>query len=302
MKLSEFFTVHYQPKRLHGKSKNTVRLYEVCFRNLAKTLGREPQLCDLTNEIVSAHMQRMLDDGRTKATANKERCQLVALWRYAAKIKMLDGWPDVPKEKEPTRVPMAWTREDIEKLLKACTKLDGTIKDSQIPNWLWWSTLVRVMLDTGERVTAVTSAKWSWLENDSILIPAENRKGGKRDRWYTLSPETIVYIAQLRKLSVSNSVFYWPYSSTYIWNRYQKILESAGLPTGRKSSTHRLRKTHASVGFAAGLDPQELLDHTDRRTTQRYLDPRFARQTKPSKIIADWLRNPPPADLRKRHG
>lgn len=302
MKLSDFFEVHYKPKRLHGKSKNTVRLYEVCFRNLARTLGREPLLSDLTNESIAAHMQRMLDDGRTKATANKERCQLVALWRYASRIRMLEGWPDVPKEQEPTRVPMAWTREDVDKLLQACAKLDGTIKGSDIPNWLWWTTLVRIMLDTGERVTAVTSAKWSWIETDSILIPAESRKGGKRDKWFALSPQTMLYVSQLRKSSSGDGLFHWPYCSTYLWNRYQRILVSAGLPTGRKSSTHRLRKTHASVGFAAGLDPQELLDHTDRRTTQRYLDPRFARQTQPSKIIADWLRNPPKPLLRKTSG
>jgi len=300
MKLTEFFTVHYQPKRLHGKSKNTVRLYEVCFRNMARTLGRDPTLADLTNENISAHMQRLLDEGRSKATANKERCQLVALWRYASRIRMIDGWPDVPKEQEPARVPMAWTREDIDKLLQACARTEGTIKDSSIPNWLWWTTLVRIMLDTGERVGAVTAARWSWIENGSILIPAEARKGAKRDKWFALSPQTMIYISQLRKLTAGDRVFYWPYCSTYLWNRYQRILASADLPTGRKSSTHRLRKTHASVGFAAGLDPQELLDHTDRRTTQRYLDPRFSREIQPSKIIADWLRNPPKVEKRKQ--
>src|SRR5690606_35827652 len=97
---------------------------------------------------------------------------------------------------------------------------------------------------------------------------------------------------ELRKYRQSDFIFHWPYCSTYLWNRYSKIVERAGLPTGRKCGLHRLRKTAASVAWQAGLDPQELLDHKDRRTTQRYLDPRFTRDQQPSVILALWLRSP----------
>lgn len=303
MLLKKFFVDVYQPRKLRGKSKNTVRLYHVCFRNLAKTLGREPQLADLTNDIVSQHMQRLLDDGRSKATANKERCELVALWRYAAQLKLVDGWPDVQKEIEPIRMPQAWLHEDITKLLATANKLEGTIKDTDIPEWLWWTTLIRVMLDSGERIGAIREAKWEWIRNGEMLVPAEARKGGKRDKWYKLSDESCQLLDQLKLAGKGRpDVFVWTYGNTYLWRKYAKLLEKAGLPTGRKFGTHMLRRTCASVSFAAGLDPQEILGHNDRRVTMRYLDIRFSRQTQPSQILADWLRSKPvpPEQPRKQ--
>lgn len=290
MKLEQFFNDVYKPKKLHGKSPNTTRLYQVCFRNFSKTLGQTPMLSDLTNELVIKHMQRMLDDGRAKATANKERCQLVALWRYAAQIKLLDSWPDVPKEQEPQRIPQAWTLSDMEKLLAAANRQKGCIGDA--PAWLWWVTLIRFCLDTGERISAMMACQWDWIESDHVVIRAEVRKGSRRDKWTQLSTETCDLLRQLRQhTGRTNCVFAWPYCKTYLWTRYKVILIDAGLPTGRKCGVHRIRKTAASVAFQAGLDPQDLLDHTDRRTTHRYLDPRFTRKTQPSAIFSDWLRS-----------
>lgn len=301
MKLREFFEKTYRIKKLHGKSINSVRLYNVCISNFTKSLGYAPSLSDLNDDAVMRHMQFMLDNGRQKATANRDRCCLVALWRYAFQLKLVDNWPDVPKEREPTRIPVAWTREDIAKLLDAAWRLNGDMKDTTIPNRLWWKTLLMVLLDSGERVGAVRECRWDWLQGGQLLIPAEYRKGGKRDKWFLLSPETAELLNEIRRVSSDRiNIFPWPYCSVYLWQRYKKLLEFADLPTGRKCGFHRCRKTHASVAFAAGLDPQELLDHADRRTTQRYLDPRFQRTTQASAILAEWLRNPPKKEDRKQ--
>jgi len=301
MLLREFFYQQYKPKKLHGKSVNTVRLYDVLFRNFARTLKRAPTLDDLTNDAIQAHMQRLLDDGRTKATANRDRCSMVALWRYAAKQGIIDRWPDVPKEVEPIREPQAWLREDIEKLFNAVAKLEGCLRDTRVPWSLWFELLIRVMLDTGERIGAVREARWNWLDNGSLLVPAEFRKGGKRDKFFPLSKETIDLLFKMRKVSSDKTqIFPWTYSATYLWNRYNRLIETAGLPNGRHSKTHRLRKTHASVANAAGLDAQKLLDHSSSRITARYIDARFSTDVKASDVLAAWLRTPPPTQARKK--
>lgn len=291
MKLRDFYADHYKPNRLLGASQNTFRLYGICVRHLERSLGREPLLSDLNDETIKKHLQRLLDEGRAKATVNKERCSLLAMWRYACQKNLLEDWPDVPKQHEPTRTPMAWMHADVIKLIEACMATKGYVGNA--PAWLFWSTLVRICLDTGERIGALTSCEWSWIDGSSINIPAEVRKGGKRDKWFSLSPETMANLAELKKYKQSNVIFHWPYCYTYLWNRYGKILERAGLPVGRKCKLHRLRKTAASVAYQAGLDPQDLLDHSDRRTTQRYLDPRFTRENQASAALANWLRNPP---------
>lgn len=301
MKLKDFFAEKYQPKKLHDKSQNSVRLYGVCFSNFSKTLGREPLLSDLTDESVMQHMRRVVSEGKAKATANRDRCCLVAIWRYAFQLKMVENFPDVPKEREPLRVPQAWLKEEIETLLSTISGLSGNMRGTPIPNWMWWRAIIMVILDTGERIEPVRRARWEWISGKSILVPAEFRKGGKRDKEFPLSPETQQLLNQIRQLTIDRTyVFPWNYCDSYLWTKYKTILIKAGLPTGRKCGFHRHRKTHASVAYAAGLDPQELLDHCDRRTTQRYLDARFSRKTQASDILAEWLRNPPPSQDRKQ--
>lgn len=255
---------------------------------MARALGRDATLEDLTDENIALVMQRVLDQQGSPATANKERSQLLAIWRYAAQIGMVARWPTILPEREPQREPRAWLLEDVVKLLATIAKLDGFV--GQVPANAWWLGFVYVCLDTGERIGAVRQAQWSNLEHDWLLVPAEHRKGKKKDRRYRLSPETLQVLAKLRTHCIGDEIFPWPYVANYIWNRYDKILQQAGLPHGPKDKIHKIRKTVGSVAYAAGLDPQDVLDHSSRRTSQKYLDSRYTRQTQPSQILQSWLR------------
>lgn len=300
MLLLDFFETIYRVRRLRGKSPETSRLYRISIRNLARTLGRQPKLSDLTNDNVSLHIQAQLDRGLAKATANKDRQQLLTMWRYATQQGLKDTWPDVPPEVEPQRVPQAWLAEDLEKLFGAVDSL--TTRIGEVPARHWWRGVLMTCLDTGERIGAVRKIRWEWLEGAWLLIPAEARKGGKRDRRYLLSRHTVSVLAAIRKDTAGAEVFPWPYCDMYIWSKFSQLLEAAGLPKGRRDKFHRLRRTTASVVHQAGMDATEALDHAQRRTTQRYLDPRFSRDDQPSKIIADFLRNPPPPRGKRNTG
>lgn len=301
MLLRDFFKDKYCPRKLFDKSVNTVRIYGVCISNFERTLGHSAQLEHLTDDNLIRHMSRMVADGRANATANRDRTCLLALWRYAIRLQLLSDWPDVPRRTEPLRTPRAWMHADVTKLLQTLGKLEGNMKGTSIPNALWWQGLIGVVLDTGERIGAVRVIQWNWIEGDELNVIGEVRKGGKRDKPYILSPETLGTLKRIRQVSTEKTlVFPWNFCETYLWTCYAKILKSAGLPAGRENKFHRLRKTVASVAHAAGLDAQELLDHQSRRTTQRYLDPRYQRTTQASQVLADWLRNPPAEAKRKQ--
>jgi len=298
MKLTDFFEDNYRVKKLRGKSPHTVRLYRFSIKNLEKTIGRTAGISDLNDENVALVMQSMIDRGRSPFTANKERSQLLAIWRYAGQLGLIDKWPTVTPENEPERVPRAWLAEDVHQLIDAINKTPGNV--GTIPAATWWKAILLVCLDTGERIGAVSMAEWFWLERGWILVPAEARKGKKRDRRYLLSPESIQALSELRNMSSDKKmIFSWPYCRTYLWKKYSDILRKAGLPCGPKDKFHKLRKTTASVAYAAGLDAQDLLDHQNRRTTQKYIDPQFTRTTQASQILQEWLRNPPKPDQKK---
>lgn len=288
MRIDKYFEDVYRIKKLWGKSPNTSRLYRLSIRSFERTLGRPANLADLTNENVMRHMDRVLALGRSKATANKDREQLLVIWRHAARAKLVKNWPDVPKAIEPVRTPEAWLAEDLEALLAAARRQPGTI--GRAPAALFWEALIRVCLDTAERIGAVMGLGWDDLDRDWLLVRAELRKGSKRDKRYQLSSETLDLLGQLRKYTGGQkTIFHWPLHPTYLWAKYGQVVKSAGLPNGRKCKLHRLRKTTASIAYACGLDAQAILDHQERRTTESYLDPRFTRQDQASDVVSAYL-------------
>ncbi len=300
MTLHDFFESNYRLKKLRSRSVNTIRLYRSSIKNLEKTLGRVATMEDLTDSSVEQLMADIIARGGSPYTANKERSQLLAIWRYACQIGMLTVWPTVMPEKEPERVPQAWFQEDLQQLFAAVDRLDGTVGSVQACEW--WKALLSVALDTGERIGALMQCEWSWLDRNWLLIRAEARKGGKRDRRYMLSDDSLRMLSRLKQSNPSNAklIFVWPFTRTSLWSQYAKVLRAAGLPHGPKDKFHRLRKTVASVVYAAGMDAQDVLDHQSRKTTLKYLDPRFVRTQQPSEILADWLRNPPARKTRDR--
>lgn len=286
MLLTDFFESTYRTERLLGKSENTNRLYRISIRNFAKTLGKQPNLDDLTVAKVCRHMQRMLDDGKAAATANKDRAQLVTIWRYAFQKTLVAEFPNVPQLTEPERTPVAWLPEEFSRLIDTIDQLDGMLV--HVPRSLWWRTILLVCLDTGERIGAIRIAKWEWIYGEWLNVPAEARKGKRRDRAYRLNSETIGHLQAIRLASPSRP-FPWPYCEDYLWTKYNEILKAAGLPHGRRDKFHKIRRTTASVSNAAGMDAQEVLDHAYRRTTQRYLDPRFTRDKQACDVIGAFL-------------
>lgn len=289
MKLIDFLETVYKPTRLLGKSKDTSRLYRISIRNFGRTIGKVPELSDLTDTNLILHMQAMLDAGRTPATANKDRSQLLTLWRHAHRLGMVQDYPNVPQLVEPQRTPEAWLPEQIAKLLEVADDQDGHF--GPVPRSLWWRSLILTALDTGERIGALRVAQWSWISGDWLNVPAEARKGRRRDRAYRLGTDTIGHLQAIRLVSPRH-IWPWQYSEGYLWRLFGELLESAELPSGRRDKFHKLRRTTASVVNQAGLSAQEALDHSHRRVTQRYLDPRFNRSDQPCDVLATFLEMP----------
>ena len=289
----------YISKRLKGKSHNTIRLYHHSINSFARTIGTEPELAHLTDDNIERHMWRIVREGRSVATANKDHGQLTALWRFASHNRLCDTWPNVRTMDEPERVPLGWLPEECELLLNAAKSEAGTI--GLVKAGLWWECLLRVLFETGERIGAIRNLPKSSLQDSWLLVPAHLRKGKKRDKLYTLQPETIELLRKLVAVDKSSKMlFHWDRCETYIYNRYKAILRRAGLPDDRRSSFHRVRRTVASAVARGGGDATAALDHASPRTTKRYLDPRIVGGVKASDIIRDYLRNPPPTDLKRR--
>lgn len=276
----------YCEKRLPMGDDSTFRQFRINLKRFADYLGREPTTADLTDEAIQRVMVGMVKrDGLAARTANKFRDNLLALWRFLCRRGELTRWPEVAALTEPHRDPVAWSREQLKRLFRACSEVDGDFEG--VPASLWWHSIHSVGWDTGERIGGLLSLCWCDADLDSrwVTIRAEGRKGRSSDKSSRLHADTARLLAAIRAPH-RDLVFAWPYCESYLWTKYGKLLESAGLPNDRRHKFHCLRKSAASYFEAAGGSAQELLGHADGRVTrQSYLDPRVVSGKSASDVL-----------------
>lgn len=282
--LRTFFAQEFQPLRLRGRASNTLRLYLTTLNNFDLYLSRPALLSDLTDDTVCRFLSWFRGRGRSPYSANKERSNLLAVWRFACRRRRVVDWPNVDPDAEPVDDPLAWTESELSALFAALASQPGTI--GGIPAADWWQALHAVLWDTGERIGAVLLIQWQHvdLRRGYVAVPAANRKGGRKGRTYRLHAETVAMLRRMRTAAVA-LVFPWPWSATYLWNRYAKILHAAGLPSDRKSKFHRMRRSVASWFEAAGHNSTEFLGHSSRKVTRAYLDPRIVHATHAADVL-----------------
>jgi integrase len=283
--LSAIYRDLYEPKKLAFSAQSTKSQYRITLAKLAEFLGREPTLDDLTDATVTAFMAWRIAAGRAARTGNKGRDNLCAIWRFAARKGLIDRWPDVDAAIEPERIPKAWMPGEIDRLFTSARQELGHIGGLPIQASDWWIALLSVLWDTGERIGAAVQVEWTEvdLHEGWITIRAETRKGHRREMIHKLHPETIERLKEIKR--GRGKVFPWPFSYTYLWNRLNRILERADLPTDRMSKFHRVRKSVASHGEAAGINATQLLGHSGRRVTERYLDTRIVKKPQAADVL-----------------
>jgi integrase len=270
MLLTMLFDNFYKPLRLRGRSANTSRLYGCTIRAFSKWLTYPATTDDLTDLTVSRYLEYRASV-RSPYTAEKERTQLLSLWRFAADRRIMDDRPCVPPAPLPDRIPTAWTVEQLQGLMRAACATRGYV--GKVPASVWYAAIIGVLWETAERIGAILLCKPDDFAPPHLSVVAEYRKGGKRDRVYRLSPETCKLVSLARG---ERRLFEWPQNKGYLWKRYKDVVARAGLGQGRKCGFHQLRRSSASHYASLGGDPVQLLDHSSPRTTHRwYLDRRL---------------------------
>jgi len=277
MTLQQFFNDFYRPLRLRGRSANTSRLYGCTIRSFQKWLRYEPTLDDLTDLTISRFLEYRASI-RSPYTAEKERTQLLSLWRFAADRGLLRERPCVPPAPLPERIPTAWTVEQLQGLMRAASATRGYV--GGVPAGVWYAALLSVLWETAERIGAILACQPGDFLAPVLTVRAEYRKGGRRDRVYRLSDETCRLVL---KACGPLHLFEWPQNHGYLWKKYKDVVARAGLGHDRKCGFHQLRRSAASHYAALGGDPVKLLDHSSPRITQRwYLDRRLTDREPPA--------------------
>lgn len=292
MDLETLFRTEYSPLRRLGQK--SINCYEVTLRHFARHLGKvgnrqpgPPSVADLTDLTVARFLAER-ERETCRATAGRDRCQLLALWRYAAR-KRLPGangqpveFPEVPLIRAPKRAVIAYTSEDVAKMIQAARDLGqlGGKRPStgDVPQPDWWSSLLLVLWESGERINAVMSTRWRDVDltGRRILFRAETRKFQKSDLDRRISPMAAGWLGK-RVGSPNQPVWPWTVHYTLLWVHYRELCRRAGV-TYR--GFHAVRRATVSYCEAAESGAgQRAADHESGTTTKRsYLDPRIVDQ------------------------
>lgn len=286
MTLERLFFDLYQPLRLRSANGGTTHSYRITLSVFGRWLGHPATLEDLSNESIGRYLAWIRSNGRAAATANKERSQLLALWRFACRQGLVAHWPDVMPEREPIREPEAWFAPQFNRLLVQAEKERRPI--AGIPGGLWWVALLRLVYSTGERIGAVMQLRWEHVDLDAgwVLVPAELRKGKTADKRTKLTPKCLAALRAIAKPR-RKEVFPWPFHRATLWNRFTAMLRKAGLPHGRRDKWHRIRRTTASYYEREGGNSTDLLGHSSRAVTLKYLDRRIIGGMQPGDVLPD---------------
>jgi integrase len=217
MRLADLLRDHYAP--LKGISSRTTRLYEMTLSSWSRTLGREPELTDL-NEMEVAKFIGVRKAARAAATAAKDRAQVRALWEFAARRKMVETFPMLPRVKIPQRVPEAWLSHEVSAILAACDTEPG--QSEGVPHSQLFRALVMLLYETGERISAAMALEWRDVSGNRVLFRAETRKGGERDVLRSLSPAGLMALDAIREVGPGGHFFGTPHTMA----RYQSAFYS----------------------------------------------------------------------------
>jgi integrase len=274
--------VHYRPRRLLGKSPNTTRLYNNSIRKYTKWLGRDALVTDLTEEQVTDYLQSLYETDLSPHTVEKEYTQLTCLWRYASRRKFIETFPDIAAPTPPDPVPDAYSLAELQQLIEACRSTQGFIGNAPLSDF--FEGLIRLILDTGERIGAVTKIRSTDITGEWLVVHGGNRKGRREGKRFKLGDSTIEILDRLSALG-NPTLFFTGRDPCWLWAEYKRLLERAGLPTDRRGKFHKLRRTIATFYEAAGGNATELLGHSSRKVTEAYLDLRYCKTAQPCDVM-----------------
>jgi len=273
MTLAGFFERVYLPLRLIGRSQTTVADYRSVINRFCAWAGRSVTLAELSDELVAGYMAYSLQH-RSPATVNGHRRNILALWRFAKRRKLVDTSPDVEPVRAYKRQPECWSIEEFERVLAAAGETPGMV--GRTPAGVWWVGLLLTDFDTGLRIGALLA-----IERDDVdlshgwLLARAQAQKQRADQRFRLHRDTVAVLRQFKE-NGSPRFFAWARPFRALDREFQRILDRAKVTHGHRhgGNFHKIRRTSATyvankLGKAAA---QEHLGHSQLSVTECYLD------------------------------
>ncbi len=218
-----------------------------------------------------------MDKGRT--TKSNYRRMARTLWSFAARKKFSPSVSDdFLRVKVPAKPPIAWTADELRRLLDTCEKLTGTFSSGCQRN-LFWTAWVLVGFETGLRYGDLHHLKASQLRGTRLYV-THHKTGQAQGK--ILSSKAADLIRQLAHRGKDGTVFRWALSRKHLFLQFKNIVKSAGL----EGSTKFLRRSGATYcELKQRGSAKQFLGHlSDGLAYKCYVDPTLLEDDIPTPI------------------
>jgi site-specific recombinase XerD len=249
--------------KLKGYSHQTAKSYGSHLKEYFLAISKKYKPEEVTKGVIEKYLLWRLEKKQTGESDMNSHINAIKFYheQVLGKGRMLI---ELPRAKKPHQIPRMFSKEDIEKILKAVENLKH-------------KTILLLSYSSGLRVSEVVKLKVSEIDSHRMVINIKAAKG-KKDRIVPLSPTTLKYLREYYKQYKPKVYFFEgqyegePYSTRSV----QLILAAAKkkAKVNKTGSIHALRHSYATHLLDKGVDItyiQKILGHNDLKTTLRYL-------------------------------
>jgi integrase len=255
--------VHYTSTR------GTARRYGFALENFLKRFPEKKKPEDFFRSDVEDYKILRMREEIAARTLNFELAVVKAFWNWMMEVAPQEvGYNPASKVKR-LREPENTKRPVPEEVLKAVL---GAVKTDLE------KLVVLTALTTGLRGVELERLRWEWVDLDQglLAIPGEGTKTG-RSRTLPLRPDVAELLGQWER---THPLVFEGRSADDLRNIWKRVLHRAGF---QGIGLHALRRTYATLLLRNGADVrtvQELLGHTNLKTTTGYLEPQSVEHTR----------------------
>jgi integrase len=263
----------------HDCKPETLRQYAISVALFERWAGGPVPLEQLDAASVSAWIRDYSASGVAPNTVRSKRNHVVIMWRAASD----DGLCDLPTRRvRPVRVPwkppVAWTLEEVDRLLAAC---DGLKRwhPCGLRRSAWWGLAVRVAWDAGLRwEDQVRRLRVDQVRPDGTIAFGQSKTG--RVVVPRLAASTVEALAASLADAPRQLVTPWTASHETFTRQFRRIVALAGIRPGtwkwirRASATDCELQQEGSATEHLGHRPGSLI------ARQSYIDPAIVSATR----------------------
>lgn len=277
----------------------TLRQYVIVADLVERWAGRPVRLDELDERSVSEWL-RDYSAGVRPHTVRSKKNQLLALWRAAAD----DGLCDEPSGRRVRRVRCpelvvdAWTREEVEQLLRTAATLPRRHRCG-LTRAAWFDLAIRVAWDSGLRWGDLVNVRVDAVRPDGVTV-VQSKTG--KSVTFRLSPTTLEALAASLRACPRTLVCPWPASHETFNDQVRTLVAKAGIRPGTWKWIRRGSGT--DVEAQADGTGHVHLGNTRPVFERSYLSPAIVgrRTPAPRELLVQALRNTPPPPFSQTSG